>query len=209
MLAKLRFSNSDRLAPAISSITWLVVIALIAWLAAHWYWRFAAPVAESPRHASASDANAAANDIAARHLFGTTETAAPPVGEESGTTSNGPLATRFTVVGLMSTNRGAPGFAILSEADKPPITAIEGQEFEPGIRVARILPHAVEIVQGERREQILYIPAMPDAAQSGIIAENSDRSRVKTPQPAMRQIQPKPNAATQAAPPAPEEKPSE
>lgn len=163
MLAKLRLPASDRLAPLITAIVWLLVIGLIALLAAHWYWRIAGPAVESPRHASTTDAAAAAADVAARQLFGVY------VVEASEPAAQTVQSSRFKLLGVMANSGNTRGFAILQENEQAPITVIEGDEFQPGLRLLRVLPDGVEIGQGESRERIAFSPAISNAAQNGVI----------------------------------------
>ncbi|MDQ8021200.1 MAG: type II secretion system protein N [Moraxellaceae bacterium] len=157
-----RLGQLDRFAPLGAVLAWAAALALTAWLGAHWYWRLAAPPVEMASHTPLLDPLAAAQEVASRHLFGKpaqdTQVAAPVAG----------LSTRFKVLGLMSHSAGRePGFAILQESGQPPVSAVEGTEFAPGLKVLRVNADSVEIGAGNAREVLRYTPAVSNVTTGG------------------------------------------
>lgn len=54
----------------------------------------------------------------------------------------------------MTTSLERAGFAILAEEGKPPLAAIEGETFQPGVTLVEVLPGAVRLKIEERVESI-------------------------------------------------------
>ncbi|MEC5396398.1 type II secretion system protein N [Uliginosibacterium sp. H1] len=159
-----RLNRLDRLAPLASVLAWAAALALTAWLGAHWYWRLAAPPVETARHTPLVEPLAAAQEIASRHLFGMPAADSAPVAAAPGA-----LASRFKVLGLMAhSSDRQPGFAILQESGQPAVSAVEGREFAPGLKVVRVTADSVEITQGGSREVLRYAPAGAATPPTGL-----------------------------------------
>lgn len=126
-------------------LAWAVVLAIVAWVAAGWYWRLASPRIEQAVPAVNTEVAAVTREIVGRNLFG-----APVVAEQAQVVSN----SRYKLIGVAANSGRAPGFAILQVDDKASLSAIEGQEIEPGVKLVRVLPRAVEIERNGLRETV-------------------------------------------------------
>lgn len=146
----MRFSSRSlqifRPAAVLPVLAWLLVLAFTAWVAAGWFWRLSAPPRQVALPSIQTQPAAVAREITSRNLFGVTGTgsAGQPVVSNS----------RYKLIGVAANTGTAPGFAILQVEGQPSIAAIEGQEFEPGVKLVRVLARSVEIERGGVRETI-------------------------------------------------------
>lgn len=163
-----------RLAPLLPVVAWLLVAGIVAWIAAGWYWRLAAQRSEQAVPSVATDVPSVTREIISRNLFG------QPVSNAGDTA---PVSTsRYRLIGVAANSGTAKGFAIIQVDDKTSLPAIEGEEFEPGVKLLRVLPRSVEIERNGLRETL----SLADNAAAGAT-------------PALTQ----PPPATQAPPPPP------
>lgn len=80
----------------------------------------------------------AAQAITARHLFGRVDPAALAGG------AGQPADATIRVLGVASSGPAGGGFAIISVDGKPPVPAVDGQEFAPGLRLKRVTATGIE-----------------------------------------------------------------
>lgn len=134
----------------------LGMLALLAWLAAHIYWRLT--VAEPPPSmlAAETDPPRAAARISSHHLFGVaadTEVAASNVAT--------PIATpalNIQLKGAIAAQRpGERAYAVLVIEGEPAQVVREGDDVAPGITLQRVLTREVELLRGGR-VQVLHLP---------------------------------------------------
>jgi hypothetical protein len=143
-----RFSGWKRWPVLIRGTAWLGAILIVGWVLAGWFWQLAAPVpAPDSVLASLSDYPTAARAIAARHLFGKPSS----IGDELDGDRSAP---RFRLLGAMTASPERAGFAILTEEGKPPVAALEGETFQPGVTLLEILPGQVRLKIEDRVESI-------------------------------------------------------
>lgn len=137
--------------------TWLLALALTAWILASWYWRLNGAPVVSARPAPLSDPGAAAQEIASRQLFG-----APPVATTAPPTA--PVQ-NLVLVGVSTRWGKLPGFALIRDGSAPARSFIEGEEISPGTKLIRVHAESVEIERNGVREQIqlnLSAPSSPE-----------------------------------------------
>jgi hypothetical protein len=152
----------------IRGAAWLIALLIVGWVLASWFWQLAAPES-APISAAAplADYPAAARAIAARHLFGKPSSGGDdPDGDRS--------ALKFRLLGAMTASPEMAGFAILAEEGKPPLAALEGETFQPGVTLLEVLPGQVRLKIEDRVESI----------------EMTEVNKVLTPQT----VRPMPNA---------------
>lgn len=122
---------------------YVAAAALWVGVIAYWSIHFMAPPGSARPVVSLPTPEEAARTVVARHLFGRTEkiqsTDAAPLAVDSGT---------LRVLGLASSDGSGKGFAIVSLNGKPPIPAIEGQEFAPGLRLLKVTSSGIEYERG-------------------------------------------------------------
>lgn len=106
---------------------------------AHWGVKLAAPRIVPRPPMSLPTPTDAAQAIVSRHLFGLVAPAMP------GATA-APGAVR--VLGVASSGPTGGGFAIVSINRQPPVPAVEGQEFAPGMRLKKVTAAGIEYEQG-------------------------------------------------------------
>lgn len=146
------------LAPrATVTLAWLLALGLTAWFAAQWYWQIKAPGVTAHPQTLVSEPIAAARELAARHLFGF---APPPVAGATQAVSN----SRFTLIGVAAHSGNTPGFAVIQEEGKTAAGFVQGEEVAPGVKLARILPGAVELERNGSRETVRLPDNLPNKA---------------------------------------------
>ncbi|MDB5799887.1 MAG: alpha,2-mannosidase [Rhodocyclales bacterium] len=134
--------------------TWLLALALSAWIAATWYWHLSGTPVQSAQPSPVSDPLAAAQDIASRQLFGASVSAVPV---EAAQTQN------LMLMGVSTRWGKLPGFAVIKDGTFPSGSFIEGEEIAPGVKLLHVLPDSIEIDRNGTREQIRLSasPRMP------------------------------------------------
>lgn len=135
-----------RPAVIVPALAWAIVCAAAAWVAAGWYWRLAGPRGEQAVPAVSTDVPSVTREITSRNLFGLPVVA----GEQTAAVSN----SRYKLIGVAANTGSAPGFAIIQVDDKDSLAAIEGQEFDSGVKLVRVLPRSVEIERAGLRETL-------------------------------------------------------
>lgn len=103
----------------------------------YWSVRFAVPRGEARPALALPKPAEAAQAITTRHLFGRGDKAA--ASGDSGA---------VRVLGVASSDGAGGAFAIVSVDGKPPVPAIEGQEFAPGLRLTRVNSTGIEYQRG-------------------------------------------------------------
>ncbi|MDB5814263.1 MAG: alpha,2-mannosidase [Rhodocyclales bacterium] len=142
---QLSIRSSDLAPKLLIGSTWLLALALAAWIAATWYWHFSGTAIESAQPVTVSDPQTAAQDIASRQLFGI---ATAPAATGAASDSN------LVVTGVSTRWGKLPGFAIIRNGATPADAFVEGDLIAPGIKLLRVLPDAVEVDRNGTHEQI-------------------------------------------------------
>lgn len=149
--------------PAVAVFIALVVL---AWTLAYWTWVFM-----TPRPADTGAASAApvlgkllAEKVVAYNLFGGHGGHAVPGQEVVAAASN------ISVQGIYAARDGRTGFAVLV-VDGRTLSALQGDEFMPGMVLHQVFPDRVEIQRGGQIEVARMPATMAAAAQAGTVAE--------------------------------------
>ena len=145
------FSSSNL---ATTAIVWLVNAAAVTTLGvagAYWTWTWFAPRAE-PRAPAPLPAVARLN--AAYPLFGKVH---------ANRSVARPTAVAIRLLGVIAASGSEPGYALLQLGRQPAIAVREGDEVEPGTRVAEVHPDHVVLDRGGMRET-LALPARDKGA---------------------------------------------
>lgn len=105
----------------------------------------------------------AAQAVVSRHLFGR--------GDPASVAGRPVDGAAVRVLGVASSGPSGGGFAILSVDGKPPVPAVDGQEFAPGLRLKRVTAAGIEYERTDRPGASLYAglqrPAAADAPAAG------------------------------------------
>lgn len=136
-----------------------LLIAGLAVLCAHWFWRFAAPSVRATTSAPGADAAGMLAAIDAGRLFG---------GAGAGTP--GAVQRDVALRGIYASTRRRDAFVVLVLDGKTSVTARTGEEFAAGARVERIARDHVMISRGgiaERLELDTRRPAPGTGAPPG------------------------------------------
>ncbi|MDD2987374.1 MAG: type II secretion system protein N [Zoogloea sp.] len=143
---RLSWQSAMRIGPVLA---WAVALSVTAWVGADLFWRFSAPRAPALPVASPSDPQLAAQAIASRHLMGNTAT---------GTSTAGPAIAasgRYALQAIVTGSGGRPGWAVLSIDGGPQQGVVEGQEFHPGVRLAKVLADSIQITTGSSTQTVM------------------------------------------------------
>lgn len=133
--------------PAFSVVViWLGALFVLTWLSAEWFWRANAPDPVVLPTQIVSDPLLAAQSIVSRHLMGESQ--------QGFAGSGAPANSQFQLTGAMTASKGRPGFAIISEDGKLPLSVVEGEELAPGITLSKVFANKVEIVRQGRTETL-------------------------------------------------------
>lgn len=133
------------------------MLALLAWLAAHIYWRLT--VAEPPPTmlAAQTDSLRAAARISSYHLFGVAA-ATPAEGPIAATPVATTPALNIQLKGAIAAQRpGERAYAVLVIEGERAQVVREGDEVAPGITLQRVLTREVELLR-DGRVQVLRLP---------------------------------------------------
>ena len=120
----------------------VVLVVLLAWQLAYWFWRFAAP---APR-AVVSAPSTAIDMAAVARLFG----AAPPAGSAAAASAGSGLKLK----GVVAPTPGIAASAIFSTGSGRDISVYIDNEVQPGIRLVDVRPDHVILSRGEVHERI-------------------------------------------------------
>ncbi|WP_079432924.1 type II secretion system protein N [Zoogloea sp. LCSB751] len=175
-LSRLSWPRAARFAPPVA---WGVALALSAWVAADLFWRFSAPRAPALPVATVADPQAAAQAIASRHLMGQSAggpaAIAAPVG-------------RYTLQAVVTGSDGRPGWAVIAVDGGAQQGFVEGQEIQPGVRLATVGRDSIELSTGDARQTIKLVerggaPTVNDAqaTQSGAVVPPPAVFQIPTP----------------------------
>lgn len=144
-LSRLSWPRAVRL---ITPLAWGVALALAAWVAADLFWRFSAPRPPALPVATLADPQAAAQAIASRHLMGQSAggpaAIAAPVG-------------RYTLQAVVTGSDGRPGWAVIAVDGGAQQGFVEGQEIQPGVRLATVGRDSIELSTGGARQTIKLV----------------------------------------------------
>jgi hypothetical protein len=121
----------------------VLATAIWLWVIAYWVIQLSVPMSSGRPILTLPTPDEAARIIASRHLFGRAEKAQSPEGTLVAVDSGA-----VRVLGLASSDGSGKGFAIVSLNGKPPVPAIEGQEFAPGLRLLKVTRSGIEFERG-------------------------------------------------------------
>mgnify|MGYP001544585832 CR=1 FL=1 len=128
---------------AVSSVT-LAALALLGLVLAYWTWAWLAPRPE-PR-APALEGQALHLEPAYR-LFG---------GAPQGASDAAPTALAIDLLGVAAASGGKPGYAVLRLDAKRIVAVREGDEIEPGVKLAEVHAERVVLERGGVRETVAF-----------------------------------------------------
>jgi general secretion pathway protein C len=127
---------------AMVSLATLAALALLGVVSAYWMWAWLAPRAEARAPAAQSAQLAGAAD-AASGLFGEVQR------ERSG---SGTGAARL--LGVIAPSGRLAGYALLRLDPKKTVAVLQGEEIEPGVRLAEVHPDHVVLDRSGVREKL-------------------------------------------------------
>ncbi len=156
----------------VAGVATLVVAMLLAYVAAHWGWRWFGPAPAVAPVSAASDQWAAA--IVAVPLFGRVDgsTASPP-----GSTSGVVLQGETRLLGVFA-GRDGEGYALFRLADRGPVLARTGQEIAKDVTLEAVRPDGVRIRdRGETRDIVLRASTAEASTANASAAPAAPRSR--------------------------------
>ncbi len=147
------------------SIALFLALVVLAWTLAYWTWVFVTPRPSDTAAAATPPVlgKLLAEKVVAFRLFGGLVGATAPGQEPVAATSN------ISVQGIYAARDGRSGFAVLV-VDGHTLSALQGNEFMPGMVLHQVYPDRVEIQRGGQIE-VARMPATMVAAQAGAVAE--------------------------------------
>jgi hypothetical protein len=152
-LLKLRRRAQGALPTTAVAASWCLALFVASWSGAGWFWELTAPSPAALVVVPSAEPLDAAQAVASRHLMGT----GGPVSAGEGRAS---AIGGYRLLGAVTGHGGTPGFAILAEGGGRSLAAVEGEEFAPGVVLARVMPRAVELRRQGHAER-LAIPEQP------------------------------------------------
>lgn len=141
-LSRPAWQRAARIGPVLA---WALALSVTAWVAADLFWRFSAPARPALPASGLSEPQAAADAITSRHPMGLGRSGAPTAA---------PVAARYTLQAVVTGGDGRPGWAVLSADGGPQAGVVEGQEFQPGITLARVFADRVELSVGGASQSV-------------------------------------------------------
>ena len=136
---------------AVSLLT-LASVSLLGVVLAYWTWVWFAPAAEPRAGAAPFQTSGVAP---AGEIFGVArreQTAATPTG----------IAIRL--LGVVAATGNQPGYAVVQLDAKRILAVLEGNEIDPGVRLAEVHPNYVVLERGGARERLEWPKRQPTAA---------------------------------------------
>lgn len=160
---------------------------LLLLVLSHWGVHLAAPRSAPRPPLALPTPSDAAQAIASRHLFGLADKAVPGTGGAA----MAALAS-VRVLGVASSGPSGRGFAIVSVNGQPPVPAIEGQEFAPGMRLNGVTASGIEYEHGGvlQRAALQEKNAANPVTSAGVALGAADPNRAAPP--AGRAVSPMP-----------------
>jgi hypothetical protein len=152
-LLELRRRAQGALLAIAVAASWCLALLVAGWSGAGWFWELTAPSPVALVAVPSAEPLEAAQAVASRHLMGT----GGPVSAGDGRVK---AVGGYRLLGAATGHGGSPGFAILAEGGGRPLAAVEGEEFAPGVVLARVMPRAVELRRHGHAER-LDIPEQP------------------------------------------------
>ena len=127
----------------------LAALALLAWILAHWGWTWFGP--QPTFIAVATQETDLARRADEAHLFGSAGVApaAAPAGADLGD---------IRLLGVFAEREGK-GYALLRSRTRAAALVAAGQDLAPGVRVERVRPDGVSVLQGGVRHELALHPA--------------------------------------------------
>lgn len=149
-----------------SSVALFFALVLLTWTLAHWTWVFVTPrpSAEAASTSAPVLGKLLAEKAAAFNLFGGSPTGLG--GDQA------PVAAPSNIVvqGIYAARDGRSGFAVLV-VDGRTLSALQGEEFMPGVVLHQAFADRVEIQRGGQIEVARMAATMAAAAQANVVAE--------------------------------------
>lgn len=152
----------------------LASAALLLLVLSYWGVQLASP-RSAPRPPLALPTPADAGQaIVSRHLFGMADKAKPG-GAGAAVAALGAVR----VLGVASSGPSGGGFAIVSVNGQPPVPAVEGQEFAPGMRLHKVTASGIEYEWGGvlQRSALQEKPSINPGNSANVISGAADMNR--------------------------------
>lgn len=140
------FERSSLAQTAAVSLVTFAALALLGLVLAYWTWAWFAPRPE-PRVQAAQAGRATGPTQAAYALLGNAR-------RETG--GDGPAKLAARLLGVVAASGGQPGYAVLRVDAKQTVAVREGEELEPGVRLAEVHADHVVLEQGGARETLAW-----------------------------------------------------
>jgi general secretion pathway protein C len=138
----LPFERANVAESALVALATFVALALLAVVLAYWMWAWFAPRPE-PRAPAAVQAGGATVEVA-NGLFGNAQ-AAKGIAASSGSAK---------LVGVVAASGSRPGYAVLRLDAKKSVAVQQGEEIEPGLRLAEVHADHVVLDRSGAREKL-------------------------------------------------------
>ncbi|HET9385078.1 MAG TPA: type II secretion system protein N [Gemmatimonadales bacterium] len=155
------FERSGFAQSAAVSLVIFAALALLGLVLAYWTWAWFAPSPEPRVQAALAGGRAAGPTHAATALLGNAR---------RDTGGDGPAGLAARLLGVVAASGGQPGYAVLRLDAKQTVAVREGEELEPGVRLAEVHADHVVLEQGGARETLAWpkpdksaLPAAPRA----------------------------------------------
>ena len=134
--------RADVAESALVALATFAALALLAVVLAYWMWAWFAPRPE-PRAPAAAQAGGATLE-AANGLFGSAQ---GPKGLAASSSS-------AKLVGVVAASGSRAGYAVLRLDAKKSVAVLQGEEVEPGLRLAEVHPDHVVLERSGAREKL-------------------------------------------------------
>jgi len=140
-------SNSSRILVAdwASWVALLMVFAIGAWTAGHWFWKFSVKSTALSVSAIAVPPLALSRELAAQHRFGASQPLPPA-------TSADPSG--LVLIGVVAAKSGKGGLAIFLVDGKKQIASVVGNEVVPGLMLVGVANDHAELSRDGRLTKI-------------------------------------------------------
>jgi general secretion pathway protein C len=129
---------------ALVSLLTLAALALFGLVLAYWTWVWFAPRAEPRAEAVAGEAG---NLASASGVFGRVE---------RNKNSAAPTGIAIKLLGVVAASGGRRGYAVVQLDAKQILAVHEGEDVNPGVRLAEVLPDHVILERGGMRETLAW-----------------------------------------------------
>ena len=145
--------------------------ALLLLVLSYWAGQYFSPRVAARPLLSLPSPPEAAQTVKSRHLFGQSDPA------EAAKIGQAVISSTVRVLGVASSGPSGSGFAIVSIDGKPPVPAVDGQEFAPGFQLVRVTKTGIEYHRnGVLQRAELQPKKMGSANAPGIEVQRSELS---------------------------------